>query len=91
VAAYQAVLNHAKRADVSHGAPEMQQFVRSLFWMARTAGGYGLTEEARSLFDLARAEALHPGWDYRLFAWMTVMVGWTRASRWSEWLARRSV
>jgi len=89
VAAYQAVLNHAKRADVSHDTPEMQQFVRSLFWMARNAGNYGLPDEARRLFELARAESLHPGWDYRLFGWMAAVFGWTRASRWVDRMVAR--
>lgn len=90
VAAYVAVLNHAKRAGVPRDSVEMRQFVRSLFWMARTAGSYGLPDEARRLFDLARSEALHPGWDYRLFAWMAALFGWTRASRWADRLARRA-
>jgi len=89
-AAYIAVLNHAKRAGVPRDSVEMRQFVRSLFWMARSAGSYGLPDEARRLFDLARAEALQPGWDYRLFAWMAALFGWTRASRWADRLARRA-
>ncbi|MGD9583400.1 MAG: glycosyltransferase family 2 protein [Lysobacterales bacterium] len=86
-AAYVAVLAHAKRAGVASTAPEMQHFERSLFAMARTAGRYGLPSEARQLFELARATAINPGWDYRLFAAMAAVFGWQRASRWAERLA----
>lgn len=91
IGAYVAVLNHAKRAGVARESAEMQQFVRSLFWMARSAGSHGLPREAKQLFELAQAEALHPGWDYRLFAGLAALLGWTRASRLADRLTRRSV
>lgn len=81
IAAYMDVLGHAQRAGVPRGAPEMQHFVRSLFWMARNAGSYGLPREARRLFELARAHALNPGWDYRLFGVASAVLGWKCASR----------
>lgn len=90
IAAYRSVLHHAKRAGVGRETPEMQQFVRSLFWMARNAGSYGLPVEARQMFELARSEALHPGWDYRLFGLAGAILGWQRASRWADGLLRRS-
>jgi glycosyltransferase involved in cell wall biosynthesis len=86
--AYVKVLGHARRAGISRDAPEMQQFVRSLFWMARNAGSYGLPDEARRLFELARAQALHPGWDYRLFGAAAGLLGWQRTSRMAEAVQR---
>lgn len=87
--AYMQVLGHAQRAGIPRQAPEMQQFVRSLFWMARDTGASGLQREAEELFDLARSNALHPGWDYRFFAAAASVLGWVRsgklariASRW---------
>ena len=59
----------------------MQKFVRSLFWMARGAAGYGLAPEARELFELARSEAVNPGLDYAAFALATSVIGWQRTAR----------
>jgi len=66
----------------------MQLFVRSLFWMARNAGSYGLQEEAQQLFELARKQATNPGWDYTLFGIGSRLLGWQRASRWTEMAGR---
>jgi glycosyltransferase involved in cell wall biosynthesis len=85
--AYVEVLKNAQRAGVARETPEMQQFVRSLFWMARSAGSYGLAVEAQQLFELARAQALQPGLDYRLFGFASSLLGWRRASRLAETLA----
>jgi glycosyltransferase involved in cell wall biosynthesis len=87
--AYVQVLGHARRAGIPRDAPEMQQFARSLFWMARTAGSYGLPKEARRLFELARAQALNPGWDIRLFGALAGMLGWKLTSRIAEAMHRR--
>ena len=88
VAAYVQVLGHARRAGVKRDAPEMQRFARSLFWMARNAGSYGLPTEAQQLFELARGEALRPGWDFKLFGLATRVLGWQRASRMAESMER---
>jgi glycosyltransferase involved in cell wall biosynthesis len=84
LAAYPEVLRHAQRAGVKRDTPEMQQFVRSLFWMARNAGRFGLPQQARQLFELARSQAIDPGWDYRLFAVGSRLLGWKRASQLAE-------
>lgn len=89
VAAYFKLHECALRAGVLQESPEMQRFSRSLFWMARTAGAQGLVHEAEQLFQLARATALHPGWDFRLFGWARRWLGWQRASRWAEALMGR--
>lgn len=88
VTAYIEVLGHAKRAGVKRDAPEMKQFVRSLFWMARNAASYGLPQEGRQLFEIARSEALRPGLDYRLYGLASHLLGWKRASRVAEALQR---
>jgi glycosyltransferase involved in cell wall biosynthesis len=85
LAAYGRVLECARRAGVEPDSPEMQRFVRSLFWMARTAGAYGLPEEAWNLFDLSRANAIRPGWDYRLVGLAARVCGWRMAGRLSNW------
>jgi hypothetical protein len=84
ISAYVEVHAHAQRAGVAREAPEMQQFARTLFWMARTAGSYGLPQQGRELFDLALATALHPGWEYRLFRVAAATLGWQRAGRIAE-------
>jgi hypothetical protein len=66
----------------------MQQFVRSLFWMARNAGKYGLPKESQQLFELARSQAVNPGWDYRIFGAAALLLGWSRASRLAEALRK---
>ena len=81
VSAYLSVFEHAQKAGVARESKEMQQFVRSLFWMARNAGGYGLANEAQQLFDLARAESMKPGWDFRIFNVATKLFGWRLSSR----------
>jgi glycosyltransferase involved in cell wall biosynthesis len=86
--AYVQVMRHAQDAGVGRDTPQMQQFARSLFWMARNAGSYGLPKQAQQLFELARTLQTNPGWDYRLFAMAAGTLGWRRASRWSETLAR---
>jgi len=81
IAAYVAILDHAVRAGISNDVPEMQFFVRSLFWMAREAGAYGLSDESRQLFHLARRHAVAPGWDYRLYGMATSTLGWIFPAR----------
>ena len=52
--------------------------------MARNAGSYGLPQEAQRLFELARSQAINPGWDYRLFGIGSKLLGWKRASLLAE-------
>ena len=88
VDAYIRVMGHAQRAGISPQATEMQEFVRSLFWMAREAGAYGLPRQAKLLFDLARANALRSGWDYRVFALAAATLGWVRAGKLAQLAGR---
>jgi glycosyltransferase involved in cell wall biosynthesis len=62
-------------------APEMQHFGRELFHLARLCGAAGLNDESRRLF--ARAGAIAPRWDLRLYGALAHMVGWSRAGKWS--------
>lgn len=83
--AYVAVLAHARRAGVENHSHEMQRFSRSLFWMARNAGRYGLAREANELFETARNLSIRPGWDFRIYGAATTLLGW----KLSSWLADR--
>lgn len=90
VSAYVAVLSNAQKAGVERESKEMQQFARSLFWMARTTGSYGLSKEAQQLFHLARNLSLKPGRDFRWFDLATRILGWKMTGRMAEaFLERR--
>ena len=86
VSAYVAVLGHAKKAGVDRESIEMQRFARSLFWMARNAGNYGLSKEAAILFNLAKNLSLNPGWDFRVFAAATKLLGWKLTCRLADFV-----
>lgn len=90
ISAYIAVLAHARKAGVPGHSDEMQRFSRSLFWMARNAGRYGLGREANRLFELARSLAINPGWDYRIFGTATKLLGWKLSSRLADSILRQS-
>lgn len=84
--AHARIFEHAAKAGIGSSQPEMQHFSRALFLLARQCGGAGLEDEARALFALSRdasaADRRH-GWDYRLFALATELIGW----RWAGKLA----
>lgn len=82
--AHVAVLGYALQTGVAVGSAEMERFVRTLFYMARVVGARGLQDESRQLFNLARTNALKPGWDYRLFSWLAAITGFPHASRLAE-------
>jgi len=88
--AYIAVFKHASQAGVESHSDDMQRFSRSLFWMARNAGRYGLAHEANQLFELARELSIKPGWDFKLFGISKNLLGWKISSRLAEaFLERR--
>ena len=89
ISAYVAVLAHAQKAGVARESAEMQRFSRSLFWMARNAGAYGLAKEAQLLFDLARTVSIKQGMDFKLFGLATKLLGWKLSSRMAEALLGR--
>jgi len=84
ISAYVTVLGLAQRAGLARESAPMQEFARSLFWMARSAGSYGLDSEARELFRLARELQSGPGIDYAVFRAAAALLGWKRASRLAE-------
>lgn len=88
VLAHQAIYRLAKQAKVADESPEMKQYARTLFWMARTAGARGLTAEASDLLDLVHRMAKGNSAAatqitlYRLF---TQLLGWKAMGRLSRW------
>lgn len=85
---YERVMRYAVQAGVQDNAPEMRQFARSLFWMAREAAVHGLPKQACRLFELARSHALGAGIDYTLFRATARALGWQRAARLANWVGR---
>jgi hypothetical protein len=81
------VLGHARRAGLDPDWPEMRQFARELFHIARQCGAAGLAEESRQLVGLARSVA--PGLDLLVYQTLARMIGWCRLARAAEWIDRR--
>jgi glycosyltransferase involved in cell wall biosynthesis len=80
---------HARRAAITSDAPEMQQFARSLFLLARQCGAAGLPRESRELFELAREASGAPrahGIDFRAYGVLANIFGWCTLGRASRWL-----
>ncbi len=85
--AHEMVLGHARRARLDPASPEMQQYARELFHIARQCGAAGLPEESRRLVGLARA--LSPAADLLLYQFVAGLLGWCRLARIAEWIDRR--
>jgi hypothetical protein len=88
IEAFIRIVGYAQQAKVDNKSPEMQHLVRSVFWMAREAGAWGMAAQAQALFDLARAHADRPGLDYRLIGAAVRLLGWQRTARLASWLDR---
>jgi glycosyltransferase involved in cell wall biosynthesis len=84
--AHTLILGHARRAGVQTEAPEMRQFARTLFHLARQCGAVGLPDESRALMGLASSIA--PSWDMRVYALAGRAIGWTQVGRLGETLDR---
>jgi glycosyltransferase involved in cell wall biosynthesis len=83
-AAHSLILQHARRAEVPHNAPEMRHFIRALFLLSRQCGAAGLESESAMLFALARnqaATAEKENWDFRLYGLAARVFGWSRTGR----------
>lgn len=82
---------HARRAGITSDTPEMRQFARTLFLLARQCGAAGLSNESRELFDLAReasgAVRAH-GIDFRAYGLLASIFGWAALGRASGFLDR---
>jgi hypothetical protein len=85
--AHEMVLGHARRAGLDPASPEMQQYARELFHIARQSGAAGLHDESRRLVGLARA--LSPAADLLLYQIVARLFGWCRLARIAEWIDRR--
>jgi Glycosyl transferase family 2 len=86
--AHRLILGHAQRAGLGEGSPSMQRFARELFLLARQCGAAGLPNEARELFILAKV-ASGPrragGLDYRIYALVAGIFGWSLPGKISSW------
>ena len=83
-AAHRLIFVHAQRAEIGPEVPEMRHFARELFLLARQCGAAGLTQDAESLFHLARTAAgpeRGGGWDFRWYDLVAKLLGW-------EWTGR---
>jgi glycosyltransferase involved in cell wall biosynthesis len=85
------IYEHARRAGIGAEDPHMQRYARELFLLARQCGAAGLTDESRTLFDLAR-EASGParsrGKDFRLYRLAAACLGWPTVGRLTCWADR---
>ncbi|MEA2236544.1 MAG: hypothetical protein QOC81_1268 [Thermoanaerobaculia bacterium] len=85
--AHALVLGHAHDAGLDPRSPEMQQFARELFHIARQCGAVGLIAESKQLVRLARETA--DARDLRMYEGIAGTIGWQRAGRVAAWLDRR--
>ncbi len=83
-AAHRMIWECAQRVGPDFEQPELRHFARELFLLARQCGAAGLAEEARELFQLARA-ASGPkrgvGLDFRLYRVLVMLLGWLISGR----------
>jgi len=90
-AAESLIFRHALAYGLTPDFPEMQQFSRSMFLLARQCGAGGLAEEARSLFVLARlaaGEVRAKGKDFRLYELLAMAFGWVAMGKISRSMDR---
>lgn len=84
VRAHQLIYGHARKGGIDHTSPEMQHFARGLFLLSRQCGAAGLANESRDLFALARTASgsiRGNGWDFRLYASLARVFGWTKIGK----------
>lgn len=81
--AHALILEHARRAGVSHETPEMRKYARELFLLARQCGAAGLPAESRMLFSLSREAAPDRAGhlQYRAYALAARLLGWSLAGK----------
>jgi len=77
--AHELILAHARRAGIATSAPEMQQFARELFLLARQCGAAGLADESRRL--VAAARSVSDARDLRMYERVAGLIGWSVAGR----------
>lgn len=82
--AHALIYQHAQTAAIPRQAREMGHFARELFLLARQCGAAGLSAESRLLFNLSRQASeddVARGWDYRSYALLSRLFGWTVVGR----------
>jgi GT2 family glycosyltransferase len=77
--AHERILGHALRGGVNPASPEMQQFARELFLIARQCGAAGLRMESQRLVSAARSVSASR--DLRLYDHLARVIGWSTAGR----------
>jgi glycosyltransferase involved in cell wall biosynthesis len=84
------IFESAMRAGLNPTIPEMRNFSRRLFLLARQCGAAGLAAESKKLFSLARAAAgdKRDALDFRLYRAVAGLIGWSGAGRISCWSDR---
>ena len=85
--AHMLVLDHARRAGLDPASPEMQQYARELFHIARQCGAAGLADESKQLVALART--VSPSADLLAYQIAARIVGWRGLGRAAQWMDRR--
>jgi len=78
------IYQHACKGNINHSMPEMQHFARELFLLSRKCGAFGLDYESRKLFYLSIAASgvvRGNGWDFRLYALLARVFGWTKTGK----------
>ena len=84
VGAHALIFKHALTAGITHESPEMQHFARGLFLLARQCGAAGLSDAARTAFELARQASgteRARGLDFFLYEACARLVGWRAVGR----------
>jgi glycosyltransferase involved in cell wall biosynthesis len=71
--AHELIAGHARRGGVDRGIPEMQQFARELFHLARQCGAARLNDESRRLLLLA--VHISAARDLRIYQQLTRLAG----------------
>jgi len=80
VRAHISILHSAYAAGIRSDAPEMKNFIRRLFALARLCGRSDLRNESRRLLRLAEKGAVERLGEYRMYRLMANLVGWRRAA-----------
>jgi glycosyltransferase involved in cell wall biosynthesis len=83
--AHEAIFSHARRFGIADDAPEMRQFARELFLLARQCGALGATDEAARLFAVARSASGRDGGrvQFRIYSFLARLLGWEAMGKFS--------
>jgi len=81
--AHESIYASARRANIGDDTPEMKQFARELFHLARQCGAAGLEDDSKRLFDLAREASggERNRMQFRLYSTVARAIGWRNAGK----------